>query len=106
MKKTVIMYGSTTGNTRSAADSIAAQLGTAEIRSVDRLFADEVASYDFISRLFMCKKMLMGMMELFIGADEESERRTAVKKEAPVDPDIIGMLETIEKTFLPIRIKE
>ena len=48
MAKTAIFYGSTTGNTKAAADAIAAHLGIAELKSVDRLFADEFTAYDVI----------------------------------------------------------
>jgi len=48
MAKTAIFYGSTTGNTKAAADAIAAHLGISELKSVDRLFADEFTAYDVI----------------------------------------------------------
>ncbi|MFP4417645.1 MAG: flavodoxin [Chitinivibrionales bacterium] len=46
--KAVVLYGSTTNNTRSAADTIGKILGIDEIKSVDRMSADEIASFDVI----------------------------------------------------------
>ena len=46
--KTIILYGSTTGNTKIAAEAIGKQLGIADIRSVEKVFADELTSYDII----------------------------------------------------------
>ena len=46
MEKAVVIYGSTTGNTKDAAVKIAEKLGISELRSVDQVFADELASYD------------------------------------------------------------
>jgi flavodoxin I len=48
MKKTAILYGSTTGNTRSAAEAIGKLIEGAEVKSVDRMFSDEIAKYDVI----------------------------------------------------------
>jgi flavodoxin I len=48
MSKAVVLYGSTTGNTKSAADTIAALLEIADVKSVDRMFADDIAAYDVI----------------------------------------------------------
>jgi len=48
MNKTAILYGSTSGNTKSAADTIGEILGITDIRSVDRIFADEISALDVI----------------------------------------------------------
>ena len=48
MKKTAVLYGSTTGNTKAAAESIVKLIEGAEIKSVDRMFSDEIATYDVI----------------------------------------------------------
>ena len=48
MKKTAVIYGSTTGNTEAAAKKIAEELGVSDIRNVDQVFADELLSYDNI----------------------------------------------------------
>jgi flavodoxin I len=48
MKKIAVLYGSTTGNTKAAAESIVKLIEGAEIKSVDRLFSDEFANYDVI----------------------------------------------------------
>jgi flavodoxin I len=48
MSKAVVLYGSTTGNTESAAKAIATGLGIGDIRSVAAISADEIAAYDVI----------------------------------------------------------
>lgn len=48
MRKTAILYGSTGGNTKSAADTIGEILGITDIRSVDKVFADEIGALDVI----------------------------------------------------------
>ena len=46
MKKTVIIYGSTTGNAASAAETIAAKLGNCDIKDVSTATKDDLENYD------------------------------------------------------------
>ncbi len=48
MKNAIVLYGSTTGNTKAAADTIAPQLGIAEKKSVDTMDVDSLSAYDVI----------------------------------------------------------
>ena len=48
MKKTVIIYGSTTGNAAMAAETIAAQLGGGDIKEVAKASKDDLVDYENI----------------------------------------------------------
>ena len=48
MKKTVIIYGSTSGNTATAAETLKAKLGDADVKEVSTASADDLANYDNI----------------------------------------------------------
>jgi flavodoxin I len=48
MKKTIIIYGSTTGNAASAAQTIAEKLNGAEIKEVSSATKDDLTAYDNI----------------------------------------------------------
>ncbi|MBR4266703.1 MAG: flavodoxin [Bacteroidales bacterium] len=48
MKKTIIIYGSTSGNTATAAETLKAKLGDADVKEVSTASADDLANYDNI----------------------------------------------------------
>ncbi|MBQ9637748.1 MAG: flavodoxin FldA [Prevotella sp.] len=46
MKKTIIVYGSTTGSCQEFAEKIAAKLGVEDVKNVSEIDADTLAAYD------------------------------------------------------------
>jgi flavodoxin I len=48
MSKSVVLYGSTTGNTQSAAEAIGKGLGITDVKGVDKISVDDIAQYDVV----------------------------------------------------------
>lgn len=46
MKKTIVIYGSTTGNCQEYAETIAQKLGVSDVKNVADVDADMLAEYD------------------------------------------------------------
>ena len=46
MKKTIIVYGSTTGNCQKYAEKIAQKLGVSDVKNVTDVDADTLSTYD------------------------------------------------------------